>query len=64
LNDITNLFAEKLYAHPGYRVKDRLENRLHAMMVCAGSIGLRAAQRGIASNWQQLYDRVFGVAPT
>jgi hypothetical protein len=61
-NDIANLFPEKLYAHPGYRVKDKLENRLHAM-VCAGSIGLRAAQRAIASNWQGLYERVFGVAP-
>jgi len=56
------LLPEKLYACPGYRVKDKLENRLHAM-VCAGSVGLRAAQRGIASNWQQLYGPVFGVAP-
>ena len=61
-NDIANLYPEKLYAHPGYRVKDKLENRLHAM-VCAGSIGLRAAQRGIASNWQGMYKRVFGVGP-
>lgn len=62
-NDIANLFPEKLNARPGYRVKDRLENRLHAM-VCAGSIGLRAAQRAIAANWQGLYERVFGLAPT
>jgi Protein of unknown function (DUF3761) len=62
-NDIANLFPEKLDAGPGYRVKDRLENRLHAM-VCAGSIGLRAAQRAIAANWQGLYERVFGLAPT
>jgi hypothetical protein len=44
-------------------VKDKLENRQHAM-VCAGSIGPRAAQRVIAADWQSLYDRVFGVAPT
>jgi hypothetical protein len=62
-NDIANLFPEKLNARPGYRVKDKLENRLHAM-VCAGSIGLRAAQRGIAGNWQGLYERFFGVVPT
>jgi hypothetical protein len=62
-NDISNLFPEKLYARPGYRVKDKLENRLHAM-VCAGSIGLPAAQRGIAGNWQGLYEQVFGVVPT
>jgi hypothetical protein len=61
-NDIANLFPEKLNARRGYRVKDRLENRLHAM-VCAGSIELRAAQRGIAANWQRLYERVFGLAP-
>jgi hypothetical protein len=62
-NNIANLFPEKLNARPGYRVKDSLENRLHAM-VCAGSIGLRAAQSAIASNWQGLYERVFGLAPT
>ena len=62
-NDIANLFPEKLNAGPGFRVKDKLENRLHAM-VCAGSIGLRSAQRGIAGNWQSLYERVFGSIPT
>jgi hypothetical protein len=61
-NDISNLFPERLNAHPGYRVKDRLENRVHAL-VCAGSISLRVAQRSIAANWQALYERVFGVAP-
>ncbi len=61
-NDIANLFPEKLNARPGYRVKDRLENRLHGM-VCAGSIGLRTAQRAIAANWESLYERVFGLAP-
>jgi Protein of unknown function (DUF3761) len=62
-NDIANLFPEKLYAGPGYRVKDKLENRLHAM-VCTGAIGLSAAQHAIASNWQSLFERVFGVVPT
>jgi len=33
-------------------------------MVCAGQIGLRTAQRRIASNWEALYKTVFGVAPT
>ena len=62
-NDIANLFPERLNARPGYRVKDRLENRLHAM-VCAGSIRLGAAQRAIAANWQSMYERVFGSPPT
>ena len=43
-------------------MKDQLENRLHAM-VCAGSIGLRAAQRRIAANWEGLYQSVFRVSP-
>lgn len=61
-NDIANLFPEKANANPGYHVKDRLENRLHDM-VCGGSLTLRGTQRAIASNWQLLYGRVFGVAP-
>jgi hypothetical protein len=61
-NDIANLFPESASADPGYRVKDRLENRLHAM-VCSGEMSLRAAQRGIATNWQTLYRRVFGSSP-
>jgi hypothetical protein len=61
-NDIANLFPEKLDAAPGYRVKDRLENKVHDW-VCAGKIALRPAQRQIASNWQALYRKVFGVAP-
>jgi hypothetical protein len=58
-NDIANLFPEKLYAHPGYRIKGRLENRLHDS-VCAGKLTLRAARTGIASNWQKLNKQVYG----
>lgn len=61
-NDIANLFPEKANADPGYHAKDRLENRLHEL-VCAGSISLRAAQEGIAANWQRLYRLDFGVSP-
>ena len=63
-NAVANLFPEKAEftsGGPGFHVKDRLENRLHAL-VCAGKIDLRAAQRGIAANWRHLYRRVFGVA--
>jgi Protein of unknown function (DUF3761) len=62
-NDIANLFPERLDPDPGYRVKDRLENKLHDL-VCAGSIGLRSAQRRIAANWQSLYRQVYGVTPS
>jgi hypothetical protein len=62
-NDIANLFPEGAYAHPGYRIKDKLENELHRR-VCARTIGLRAVQRAIAANWQALYRRhVFGTDP-
>jgi hypothetical protein len=61
-NDIANLFPERVDAGPGYPVKDRLENRLHDV-VCSGALTLRYAQRAIASNWQLLYERVFGVVP-
>jgi hypothetical protein len=61
-NDIANLFPEEANAHPGYKAKDRLENRL-ADMVCRGAISLRAAQKGIAANWQRLYKKVFGARP-
>lgn len=58
-NTSANLYPERA---PGYHVKDKLENRLH-QMVCSGSITLRAAQQGIALNWQVLYARVFGTRP-
>jgi hypothetical protein len=58
-NDVANLFPEQA---PGYHSKDSLENRLHAL-VCAGAMTLRSAQEQIASDWEALYRRVFGVAP-
>ena len=61
-NDIANLFPEKAKPSPGYPEKDKLENRLHAM-VCANQMTLRAAQQQIAANWQALYKKVFGVPP-
>ena len=61
-NDVTNLYPEKANAQPGYHLKDKLENRLHDML-CAGQIGLRAAQQQIASNWVKLYKKVYGKTP-
>jgi hypothetical protein len=61
-NDIANLFPEPGVGAASYHAKDRLENRLHDM-VCAGQIGLRDAQRGIAADWESLYRRVFGAPP-
>jgi hypothetical protein len=61
-NDIANLFPEPGSGVADYRVKDRLENRLHDL-VCAGLLTLHAAQTQIAADWTALYARVFGVAP-
>ena len=49
-NNIANLYPEP-YANPnGARVKDKLENHLHAA-VCSGQVSLTEAQRAIAANW-------------
>ncbi len=57
-----NLYPEAAAPAPGYRVKDRLENRLHRL-VCAHQFPLGVAQRDIARNWVALYRQVYGVAP-
>ena len=62
-NAIVNLFPESGSGLADYHVKDRLENRIHAM-VCTGSISLQAAQTGIARDWEAIYRRVFGIPPT
>ena len=61
-NDISNLFPEAASPRPGYHDKDRLENRLHAL-VCARKLSLRSVQQAIASNWVALYANVLGVKP-
>ena len=61
-NDIANLFPERVSPAPGFRVKDKLENKLHDL-VCAGSMSLHAAQVGIATNWRGLYKTVYGATP-
>ena len=55
-NDPRNLWPE-----PGGtpNPKDRLENLLHRR-VCDGRVGLRAAQREIATDWVAAYRRAFG----
>jgi hypothetical protein len=55
-NSIRNLFAEAAQPKPGFHEKDRLENRLHAL-VCAGRLGIRTAQKAIATNWLKAYKR-------
>jgi hypothetical protein len=61
-NDIANLYPEAATPAPGYRAKDKLENRLHRL-VCSGQMNLRAVQRAIAANWVALYKKVYGTSP-
>src|SRR5664279_3826138 len=59
-NAITNLWPEHYYNPWGARVKDRLENKLHAL-VCSGKLALAAAQRQEATNWIKAYKRYVAV---
>ncbi|HEY4428902.1 MAG TPA: hypothetical protein VGN08_11925 [Solirubrobacteraceae bacterium] len=58
-NGIANLWPE---AAPGYHQKDGIENRLHDA-VCAGSRGLRAAQRQIAGDWRRTFAGASSLSP-
>jgi hypothetical protein len=53
-NDIANLFPEPGAGAAGYHAKDRLENRLRAL-VCSGRVTLASARAGIARNWEAMY---------
>jgi hypothetical protein len=48
-SSVLNLWPEP-YTGTGARAKDRVENRLHAL-VCSGRLPLATAQQAIASNW-------------
>jgi len=55
-NSIKNLYPEAASPRPGFHEKDRLENTLHRL-VCSGELGLRTAQKAIATNWVKAYKR-------
>jgi hypothetical protein len=57
--DPKNLWPEA-YAGPcGARVKDRLEDKLHAL-VCTSMLTLAAAQRAISADWEAAYRQYVG----
>ena len=59
-NSIKNLWPQSYFTQPwNAHVKDRLENKLHAMVV-SGQIDLPTAQRMIATDWIAAYKKVFG----
>lgn len=63
-NSIRNLWPESYAGRRlNARVKDRLENHLHAL-VCDGRLDLGTAQRAIATDWVAAYRRYLGPLPT
>jgi hypothetical protein len=56
-NDIANLWPEAAEPRPGFHEKDQVENYLHDQ-VCAGRMGLFEAQRAIATNWLDVFQRL------
>jgi hypothetical protein len=54
-----NLWPEPWFGDWNAGVKDKLENRLHAL-VCSGEISLREAQKAIASDWIAAYKKYIG----
>jgi hypothetical protein len=59
-NDIKNLWPQSYTTLPwNAHVKDKLENRLHAM-VCKGQITLADAQKAIATDWVAAYQKYIG----
>lgn len=62
-NSLRNLWPESYRTQPwNARVKDAVENRLHAD-VCAGRISLHDAQQAIAHDWIAAYRRYVAAAP-
>jgi hypothetical protein len=61
-NSLINLWPQPEKPYPGYKDKDRMENRLHKL-VCAGKMPLAEAQKEIARDWQALYYRLFPSLP-
>ena len=58
-NSVLNLWPQSYLTQPwNAHVKDRLENKLHAMVV-SGQISLPDAQRMIATNWIAAYKQIF-----
>lgn len=58
-NDNANRWPEPYARKWNARIKDKLENKLHAL-VCAGTIPLAQAQHEIASDWVSAYRKYLG----
>jgi hypothetical protein len=62
-NSIRNLWPQSTKTAPwNSYVKDALERKLHKL-VCTGQLDLKTAQREIASNWIEAYQKYVGKSP-
>ncbi|MFM8342037.1 MAG: hypothetical protein ACKN9F_07445 [Methylomonas sp.] len=62
-NSIKNLWPESFVTQPlNAHVKDELENKLHDL-ICSNQLPVAQAQREIASNWIQAYEKYIGPLP-
>jgi hypothetical protein len=56
-NDISNLWPQSYVTSPwNAHVKDKLENKLHAL-VCSGQLDLKTAQQEISHDWVAAYKK-------
>lgn len=62
-NSIKNLWPESYRTTLNAHVKDRLEDRLHALVV-RGKVDLKTAQREISEDWISAYQKYIGPLPT
>jgi hypothetical protein len=62
-NSIKNLWPESYRTVWNAHVKDRLEDRLHALVVSC-KLDLETAQREIATDWIAAYKKYVGLSPT
>lgn len=58
-NDIKNLWPENYCGPCGAHVKDKLENKLHAL-ICQGKITIKQAQHEISTDWVASYNKHIG----
>src|ERR1700746_1569669 len=61
-NSIKNLWPESYGTVWNAHVKDRLEDRLHALVI-SGKLDLETAQREIATDWIAAYRKYIGPSP-
>lgn len=62
-NDIKNLWPQSYVTKPyNAHVKDKLEDRLHAL-VCHGKVPLATAQQAIRTDWIAAYRKYVGPLP-